>query len=44
MKDIRESIEYLCESDVIIRMATGDNKRTAISIAKNVGLLDQNWV
>jgi P-type E1-E2 ATPase len=42
-KDIEESIANLTAADITIRMATGDNKRTAISTARNVGLLDNNW-
>ena len=34
----------MCKTaDVRVRMVTGDNKQTAIAIAKEAGILDKNW-
>ena len=41
---IPEAVKACHEGGVRVRMVTGDNKNTAIAIAKEAGILDPNWV
>lgn len=41
---IPEAVRACHEGGVRVRMVTGDNKSTAIAIAKEAGILDPNWV
>ena len=40
---IRQAVEACHTGGVRVRMVTGDNKNTAIAIAKEAGILDENW-
>jgi Ca2+ transporting ATPase len=40
---IAEAVKACHVAGVRVRMVTGDNKRTAIAIAKEAGILDRNW-
>ena len=40
---IKDAVTRCHEGGVIVRMVTGDNKITAIAIAKEAGILDENW-
>ena len=40
---IAQAVQACYEAGVRVRMVTGDNKRTAIAIAKEAGILDKNW-
>lgn len=40
---ISEAVKACYEGGVRVRMVTGDNKKTAIAIAKEAGILDANW-
>ena len=40
---IKHAVEQCHEGGVLVRMVTGDNKATAIAIAKEAGILDQEW-
>ena len=40
---IAAAVKACHEGGVRVRMVTGDNKRTAIAIAKEAGILDRNW-
>lgn len=41
---IQNAVIRCHEGGVRVRMVTGDNKETAIAIAKEAGILDPNWV
>jgi Ca2+-transporting ATPase len=41
---IPEAVQACYEAGVRVRMVTGDNKRTAIAIAKEAGILAKDWV
>jgi Ca2+ transporting ATPase len=41
---IQEAVKACHEAGVRVRMVTGDNKRTAIAIAKEAGILSKDWV
>jgi magnesium-transporting ATPase (P-type) len=41
---IAAAVRACHEGGVRVRMVTGDNKKTAIAIAKEAGILDPNWV
>ncbi len=41
---IQEAVIKCHEGGVRVRMVTGDNKATAIAIAKEAGILDPDWV
>lgn len=41
---IPEAVRACHEGGVRVRMVTGDNKSTAIAIAKEAGILDPNWI
>lgn len=40
---IPDAVRACHEGGVRVRMVTGDNKKTAIAIAKEAGILDPNW-
>ena len=40
---IAEAVQQCNEGGVRVRMVTGDNKQTAIAIAKEAGILAQDW-
>lgn len=40
---IAEAVEKCRIAGVRVRMVTGDNKETAIAIAKDAGILDNSW-
>jgi len=40
---IKEAVLQCHEGGVTVRMVTGDNKKTAIAIAKEAGILDPEW-
>lgn len=40
---IKDAVIKCNEAGVQVRMVTGDNKNTAIAIAKEAGILDENW-
>lgn len=40
---IAEAVEKCRVAGVTVRMVTGDNKETAIAIAKEAGILDKGW-
>jgi P-type E1-E2 ATPase len=40
---IKEAVLKCKEAGVQVRMVTGDNKNTAIAIAKEAGILDEDW-
>ena len=40
---IQDAIIKCNEGGVRVRMITGDNKKTAIAIAKEAGILDPEW-
>jgi magnesium-transporting ATPase (P-type) len=40
---IQEAVIKCNEAGVKVRMVTGDNKNTAVAIAKEAGILDPNW-
>ncbi len=40
---IQEAVSQCNKGGVIVRMVTGDNKTTAISIAKEANILDHDW-
>ena len=40
---IQEAVSQCNEGGVTVRMVTGDNKTTAISIAKEANILDHDW-
>jgi len=40
---IADAVRACHEGGVRVRMVTGDNKKTAIAIAKEAGILDPNW-
>jgi P-type E1-E2 ATPase len=40
---IADAVKACHVAGVRVRMVTGDNKRTAIAIAKEAGILDKNW-
>jgi magnesium-transporting ATPase (P-type) len=40
---IKEAVQLCKEGGVTVRMVTGDNKQTAIAIAKEAGILDPDW-
>lgn len=40
---IFDAVQLCHEGGVTVRMVTGDNKQTAIAIAKEAGILDPNW-
>jgi Ca2+-transporting ATPase len=41
---IAAAVRACYEGGVRVRMVTGDNKNTAIAIAKEAGILEMNWV
>jgi Ca2+ transporting ATPase len=41
---IADAVKRCHEGGVIVRMVTGDNKNTAIAIAKEAGILNHEWV
>lgn len=41
--EIPSVIEACYKAGINVRMITGDNKRTAIAVAKESGLLDDKW-
>lgn len=41
---IQDAVRMCNEGGVRVRMVTGDNKLTAIAIAKEAGILDSDWV
>ena len=41
---IAAAVQACYEGGVRVRMVTGDNKNTAIAIAKEAGILEMNWV
>lgn len=41
---IKEAVTQCHEGGVTVRMVTGDNKITAIAIAKEAGILPEDWV
>lgn len=41
---IKEAVGLCNEGGVTVRMVTGDNKMTAIAIAKEAGILHEDWV
>eukprot|EP00919_Chromeraceae_sp_WS-2016_P049732 GHVR01117754.1.p1 GENE.GHVR01117754.1~~GHVR01117754.1.p1 ORF type:complete len:112 (+),score=17.57 GHVR01117754.1:77-412(+) len=41
---IQKAVQACNEGGVRVRMVTGDNKNTAIAIAKEAGILDPEWV
>lgn len=40
---IKSAVHACHRAGVRVRMVTGDNKNTAIAIAKEAGILDENW-
>ena len=40
---IQEAVQICKEAGVQVRMVTGDNKDTAVAIAKEAGILDKEW-
>ena len=40
---IQQAVQQCNEGGVIVRMVTGDNKKTAIAIAKEAGILQPEW-
>lgn len=40
---IQDAVRMCNEGGVRVRMVTGDNKLTAIAIAKEAGILDSSW-
>lgn len=40
---IAEAVRQCNEGGVRVRMVTGDNKQTAIAIAKEAGILPEDW-
>ena len=40
---IAQAVQACYEAGVRVRMVTGDNKRTAIAIAKEAGILAADW-
>lgn len=40
---IRRAVEICHGAGVKVRMVTGDNKNTAIAIAKEAGILPEDW-
>lgn len=40
---IREAVEKCYTAGVKVRMVTGDNKNTAVAIAKEAGILAKDW-
>lgn len=40
---IAEAVHMCHEGGVTVRMVTGDNKQTAIAIAKEAGILASDW-
>jgi Ca2+-transporting ATPase len=40
---IKDAVTRCSEGGVTVRMVTGDNKTTAISIAKDSNIIDPNW-
>jgi P-type E1-E2 ATPase len=41
--EIPVAVELCHNAGVTVRMVTGDNIQTAIAIAKEAGILEQNW-
>lgn len=41
---INDAVKACAIAGVRVRMVTGDNKRTAIAIAKEAGILAEDWV
>jgi P-type E1-E2 ATPase len=41
---IADAVARCREGGVTVRMVTGDNKNTAIAIAKEAGILNADWV
>ena len=40
---IQSAVQQCAEGGVLVRMVTGDNKATAIAIAKEANILDASW-
>jgi len=40
---IKQAVNSCHEGGVLVRMVTGDNKATAIAIAKEAGILEESW-
>lgn len=40
---IKQAVKACHTAGVTVRMVTGDNKNTAIAIAKEAGILDRSW-
>jgi P-type E1-E2 ATPase len=40
---IKDAVQRCYEGGVTVRMVTGDNKITAIAIAKEAGILREDW-
>lgn len=40
---IQDAVRQCNEGGVTVRMVTGDNKQTAIAIAKEAGILSADW-
>ena len=40
---IYDAVKKCHEAGVIVRMVTGDNKQTAVAIAKEAGILSTEW-
>jgi P-type E1-E2 ATPase len=40
---IKDAVQRCHEGGVTVRMVTGDNKITAIAIAKEAGILSEDW-
>lgn len=40
---IQDAVRKCNEAGVKVRMVTGDNKNTAVAIAKEAGILDAAW-